>query len=525
MAGALARIVRAPLAAAGGPSTARPRRGRTRDGTGPGPRARTARGGRCARAVLRAIAPYTVHQRLVDEELLRALQTLDERVRGLAAGPGRRWPPRWPGSCRRARGLRSLAPAMSASESSLASTVGVNVVGYLRGGLGLGQAARLYVAGAARAPACPVRTTTVDVNLPDVVGADGARAQVKTIDFADLHVEGELPFNLVCVNAPELPAALRRGSAREFFEDRYTIGVWAWEVDVVPPSWDRAFGARRRDLGLLALRAGDPLPRLAGARRARPAADRRAAAGRRRSPACTCPTASRSCSCSTSTRRCSARTRSASSRRSRARSRRARGRSSCSRATTATSSPSASRGCARRPATAPDIHIVDRFLDRPSMAALMRRADCYVSLHRAEGFGLTLGETMALGKPVIAHGLQREPRLHDRRELLPRAPRGDARRARGRELPRARHVGRARPRPRRAAHARGLGGPGRGAARAARGPARDRRALLAGGASGRSRASASSAWRPGTGAARAACRDAPTPSPAACRTPGSRRAS
>ena len=34
----------------------------------------------------------------------------------------------------------------------------------------------------------------------------------------------------------------------------------------------------------------------------------------------------------------------------------------------------------------------------------MRRADCYVSLHRAEGFGLTLGESMALGKPVIATG-------------------------------------------------------------------------------------------------------------------------
>jgi hypothetical protein len=37
-------------------------------------------------AALRAMRPYTVHQRLVDEELLRALQTLDERVRGLAAG-------------------------------------------------------------------------------------------------------------------------------------------------------------------------------------------------------------------------------------------------------------------------------------------------------------------------------------------------------------------------------------------------------------------------------------------------------
>ncbi len=34
----------------------------------------------------------------------------------------------------------------------------------------------------------------------------------------------------------------------------------------------------------------------------------------------------------------------------------------------------------------------------------MARADCYVSLHRSEGFGLTLAEAMSLGKPVIATG-------------------------------------------------------------------------------------------------------------------------
>ena len=37
-------------------------------------------------AALRAMRPYTVHQRLVDEEILRVLQTLDERICGLAAG-------------------------------------------------------------------------------------------------------------------------------------------------------------------------------------------------------------------------------------------------------------------------------------------------------------------------------------------------------------------------------------------------------------------------------------------------------
>jgi glycosyltransferase involved in cell wall biosynthesis len=34
--------------------------------------------------------------------------------------------------------------------------------------------------------------------------------------------------------------------------------------------------------------------------------------------------------------------------------------------------------------------------------ALMAACDAYISLHRAEGFGLTLAEAMALGKPVIA---------------------------------------------------------------------------------------------------------------------------
>lgn len=50
----------------------------------------------------------------------------------------------------------------------------------------------------------------------------------------------------------------------------------------------------------------------------------------------------------------------------------------------------------------PDIVLIDRYLSRPELDYLMHRADCYVSLHRSEGFGQTLAEMMAIGKPVIA---------------------------------------------------------------------------------------------------------------------------
>jgi glycosyltransferase involved in cell wall biosynthesis len=49
-----------------------------------------------------------------------------------------------------------------------------------------------------------------------------------------------------------------------------------------------------------------------------------------------------------------------------------------------------------------DITIINEVFTNTETSTLISLSDCYVSLHRSEGLGLTLSEAMSLGKPVIA---------------------------------------------------------------------------------------------------------------------------
>jgi hypothetical protein len=50
------------------------------------------------------------------------------------------------------------------------------------------------------------------------------------------------------------------------------------------------------------------------------------------------------------------------------------------------------------------IHIIEQTLDRSELLALYQTCDCYVSLHRAEGFGRGLAEALQLGLRLICTG-------------------------------------------------------------------------------------------------------------------------
>ena len=56
----------------------------------------------------------------------------------------------------------------------------------------------------------------------------------------------------------------------------------------------------------------------------------------------------------------------------------------------------------RAAAQYPSIRVIEDYMSREEVASLTHACDVYVSLHRSEGYGLTLAEAMMAARPVIA---------------------------------------------------------------------------------------------------------------------------
>lgn len=103
---------------------------------------------------------------------------------------------------------------------------GVNLVGYLRTESGVGAAARAY---AHALHALPIAMTPVDVS-----DLSGNRAEDHSL-VSDT-AEQLYDLNLICVDV-EAHFALRSKLGARFFDDRYNVGIWAWELPRFPQRW------------------------------------------------------------------------------------------------------------------------------------------------------------------------------------------------------------------------------------------------------------------------------------------------
>jgi glycosyltransferase involved in cell wall biosynthesis len=274
----------------------------------------------------------------------------------------------------------------------------VNVIGFLDDALGLAQAARLYI-DALRAAGVPVATTAIAPDAPaGLRGKAIERSGRRAHDV--LRTPFEPAFNLACLNGDHL-VRFARGSGGEVLLHRPTIGQWAWETDVLPPDWLSAFPLLD-EIWAFSTFVGDNLGRLApvpvvvipmGVSVPDPSEAELPIARddrftflfmfdffstlRRKNPAGLIEAFARAFA-------------------------RGEGPRLLLKTINGGLQPEAEADLRRTIEAHPDIELVDSYLGPAQTAALLARADCYVSLHRSEGFGLTLAESMALGTPVIA---------------------------------------------------------------------------------------------------------------------------
>jgi hypothetical protein len=272
----------------------------------------------------------------------------------------------------------------------------MRLAGYLTGVMGTGEHAR-QLAFALRTQEIAVTTTTLHGPgaLEDEELAWTEEDSARDDPFAD--------FNLLCVNADSVPhVAAQLGEG--FFAGRYTIGFWAWEVAVFPADFLGAFGAvdevwvgsrHVRDAVAplatvpvvaipqpvsLSAEAGrsDPPPALPSGFRFLFAFDY-LSVFERKNPLAAVDAFNRAFGAGS-------------------------GASMVVKSLNHDHDPSAHERLRAAAARHPDVHLIEHRLSRAERDGLMNAADCYVSLHRAEGFGYTLAEAMWLGKPVIATG-------------------------------------------------------------------------------------------------------------------------
>ena len=287
-------------------------------------------------------------------------------------------------------GRGQIAPELMPAAGPRAVLPGVNLAGYFEAVLGVGEAGRQVVEA--------LSTQGVPIAPVGLVASHSPRG-----DGLGVRERNDAPhaINLLCVNPDQVPP-LARDLGHAFFQGRYTIGLWWWEVNRVPEEWREAFehvdevwvGSRHvAD----AISPFSPVPVINVTLPVAPPQFEPLSRERlgfpegfvyllvfdyhsvfeRKNPLALVEAFNAAFAPGE-------------------------GASLVLKCMNGEHYPEQHAQLLEAAGRREDIHVIDRHVPRAEKDAMIASCDCYVSLHRAEGFGITLGEAMALGKPVVA---------------------------------------------------------------------------------------------------------------------------
>ncbi len=147
-----------------------------------------------------------------NQKALDVLRAVNNRMNALLSRPS--------------RGRSIIGPE---SSGEIFGDLGVNVAGYITSESGMGEAVRANIRSLERA------------GFPFALNNLTSFATQKDSTYKDFVTKNPFAINLVHVTADQVPLFFRERGER-YFSNKYNIGVWYWELSRFPAEWHDRFG-------------------------------------------------------------------------------------------------------------------------------------------------------------------------------------------------------------------------------------------------------------------------------------------